>query len=112
MTTTTRGGSVLSKLPPTLGPQVCRWMEANLVHGEGDYYGQSFRLRAWQRAFIYRAYELDVDGSRLVKDTLQASCDHVAAARALGLELAERLKAAGAAEILRQLASPTEPEAP
>lgn len=45
-------------------------MEANLVHGEGDYYGQPFRLRAWQRAFIYRAYELYPDGSRIVKEAL------------------------------------------
>lgn len=45
-------------------------MESNLVHGEGDYYGQPFRLRSWQRAFIYRAYELNPDGSRIVKEAL------------------------------------------
>lgn len=45
-------------------------MEANLVHGKGDYYGQPFKLRAWQRAFIYRAYELAPDGARLVKEAL------------------------------------------
>jgi phage terminase large subunit-like protein len=51
-------------LAPTLGPQVCRWIEKNLVHGEGDYYGRPFRLRPWQRRFIWRAYELCDSGSR------------------------------------------------
>jgi phage terminase large subunit-like protein len=49
---------------PTLGPLVCRWIEANLVHGEGDFYGKPIRLRDWQRAIIYRCYELNSDGSR------------------------------------------------
>ena len=51
-------------LPKTLGPYVCAWIERNLVHAEGDYQGQKFRLRDWQKAFIYRAYELKPDGSR------------------------------------------------
>jgi phage terminase large subunit-like protein len=51
-------------LPPSLGELVCRWIERYLVHGEGDYLGQPFRLRRWQRALIYRAYELNPDGSR------------------------------------------------
>lgn len=51
-------------LAPTLGPQVCRWIERNLVHAEGDYFGKPFRLRPRQRRFIYRAYELRPDGSR------------------------------------------------
>lgn len=49
---------------PTLGPLVCKWIEANLVHGEGDYYGQPIKLRMWQRAFIFECYELLPDGSR------------------------------------------------
>jgi phage terminase large subunit-like protein len=49
---------------PTLGPLVCKWIEANLVHGEGDYYGQPIKLRTWQRAFIYECYELLPDGTR------------------------------------------------
>lgn len=49
---------------PTLGPWVCRWIERCLVHSEGDYLGQPFKLREWQRAFIWRAYELLEDGSR------------------------------------------------
>lgn len=43
---------------------VCRWIERNLCHGEGDYFGQPIRLRPWQRALIYEAYELLPDGSR------------------------------------------------
>ena len=39
-------------------------MEANLVHGPGDFLGQPFRLRADQKARLYRAYELRKDGSR------------------------------------------------
>lgn len=54
----------VDKLAPTLGPVVCRWIERNLVHGEGDYLGQPFRLRRWQRALIYRAYEVQPDGTR------------------------------------------------
>src|SRR4051812_9118669 len=51
-------------LPPSLGARVCAWIERYLVHGEGDYLGQPFRLRRWQRALIYRAYELTPEGSR------------------------------------------------
>jgi phage terminase large subunit-like protein len=34
------------------------------VHSEGDYLGQPFGLRPWQKRFIWRAYELLPDGSR------------------------------------------------
>lgn len=57
-------------LRPTLGPVVCRWMERNLVHAEGDYFGKPFRLRKWQRALIYEVYELKPDGSRVYKEAL------------------------------------------
>jgi phage terminase large subunit-like protein len=43
---------------------VCRWIERNLVHGEGDFYGRPFRLLPSQKRFIYRAYELRPDGRR------------------------------------------------
>lgn len=49
---------------PTLGPHVCAWIERNLVHAEGDYLGQPFKLRTWQKAFLYECYELRPDGSR------------------------------------------------
>jgi phage terminase large subunit-like protein len=77
MSTKTRGASKRSskkppvkrrpknaELPPTLGPYVCRWIERFLVHSEGDYLGQPFKLRQWQKRFIWRAYELNPDGTR------------------------------------------------
>lgn len=38
---------------------MCRWIERHLVHGEGDYLGEPFRLEGWQRELIYRLYEYD-----------------------------------------------------
>jgi phage terminase large subunit-like protein len=57
-------------LAPTLGPLVCRWIEKCLVHSEGDYYGKSVRLIDFDRRFIWRAYELNADGSRKYKRAL------------------------------------------
>lgn len=57
-------------LQPTLGPGVCRWMEANLVHGPGDRFGQPYRLEPYMREFVYRAYEVREDGSRIVTRAL------------------------------------------
>lgn len=57
-------GSRSKALAPTLGPLVCAWIERWLVHGEGDFLGQPFTLRPWQKRLIYRAYELNADGSR------------------------------------------------
>lgn len=51
-------------LRPTRGRRVCRWIEANLVHGEGDLQGRPFRLTADERRLIYRLYELDEHGGR------------------------------------------------
>jgi hypothetical protein len=49
---------------PTLGPQVCAWVERWLVHGPGDLRGQPARLDAEKRALIYRAYEVWPEGSK------------------------------------------------
>lgn len=57
-------------LPPTLGPQVCRWMERSLVHGPGDKFGQPFRLDPFMREFVWRAYELRPDGRRRITRAL------------------------------------------
>src|SRR2546421_4333606 len=58
-------------LPPTLGPVVCAWMEQSLVHGEGDFLGDPFRLEPWQKRIIYRLYEHDPrTGKRLVRRAL------------------------------------------
>jgi len=58
-------------LPPTLGKHVCNWIQTNLVHGEGDFFGQPFILEPWQREFIYRLYEYDpVTLRRIVRRVL------------------------------------------
>jgi len=43
---------------PTLGPEVCDWLEACLVHGPGDVLGEPITLTDELRCFIYRAYEV------------------------------------------------------
>lgn len=43
---------------PTLGPQVCDFIEAFLVHGPGDLRGAPATLDAEKRALIYRMYEV------------------------------------------------------
>lgn len=49
----------LDKVPyPTLGPQLCSWIEENLVFGPGDLRGEPARLDAEKRGLIYRAYEV------------------------------------------------------
>lgn len=49
----TRDGRIL----PTRGEEICDWIEANLVFGEGDRSGEPVRLREFQRRFLYRLYE-------------------------------------------------------
>lgn len=44
---------------------MCRWIEANCVYGEGDYFGQPVVLRPWQREFIYRLFEYYPETGRL-----------------------------------------------
>lgn len=55
---------------PTRGREVCRWIRANCVHAEGDWYGQPFVLRRWQRAFLWRLYERLEDGSPAYRQAL------------------------------------------
>lgn len=43
---------------PTLGPQVCAFIEEYLVHGPGDIRGEPARLDDEKRAIIYRMYEV------------------------------------------------------
>ncbi len=43
---------------PSLGPQVVRWIEANLVFGPGDLRGLPARVAAETAGLIYRAYEI------------------------------------------------------
>jgi len=46
------------KLYPTLGPQVCAFIESYLVFGPGDLRGQPAHLDYEKRALIYRMYEI------------------------------------------------------
>ena len=43
---------------PTLGPQVCDWIEDNLVYGPGDLRGQPYEIEDEFRALLYRMYEV------------------------------------------------------
>lgn len=47
---------------PTLGPQVCAFIEDNLVFGPGDLRGERAELDAEKRALIYRMYEVYPQG--------------------------------------------------
>lgn len=47
---------------PTLGPQVCEFIESYLVFGPGDLRGEPARLDAEKRALIYRMYEVYPQG--------------------------------------------------
>jgi phage terminase large subunit-like protein len=42
----------------------CKWMEKYLVHSEGDAFGKPFRLIDFHRRFVWKAGELNPDGSR------------------------------------------------
>jgi len=50
---------------PTLGPQVCDFIEAFLVFGPGDLRGEPARLDNEKRALIYRMYEVYPRGHAL-----------------------------------------------
>lgn len=53
------------ELYPTLGPQVCDFIETRLVFGPGDLRGQPAVLDDEKRALIYRMYELFPQGHEL-----------------------------------------------
>lgn len=42
---------------PSLGGVAVRWIETNLIFGEGDFFGEPFRLRWDQKLFLYAWYE-------------------------------------------------------
>lgn len=50
---------------PTLGGEVCDWIETFLVHGPGDVRGQPITLTDEERLFLYRAYEVYPHGHEL-----------------------------------------------
>lgn len=51
---------------PTYGPLAAAWMEANLVHGEGDLFGQPFRCTNDQRQFLDKLLRYDPKSGRLI----------------------------------------------
>ena len=52
------------------GGRVVKFIENFCVHGEGDYFGQPFKLDLWQQALIYNLYELKPDGQRRYREAL------------------------------------------
>ena len=55
------------RLDRTLGPLVVSWIETNLVHGPGDVQGQPVELDDERVRFLFRAYEIDDRGRRVVR---------------------------------------------
>jgi len=51
---------------PTYGPLGVAWIEANVVHGEGDLFGQPFRCTEDQCRFLHRLLRYDPKTGRLV----------------------------------------------
>lgn len=47
-----------AELWPTLGPEVCDFIEDNLCHGPGDLLGEKVELNDEQRSWIYHMYEV------------------------------------------------------
>ena len=47
----------------TAGTRVIKFIEKYLVHSAGDYLGQPFVLRDWQKEIINELFELKPDGS-------------------------------------------------
>ena len=50
---------------PTLGPEVCAFIEERLVYGPGDLKGKPYEIEPEFRAQLYRAYEIYPQGHRL-----------------------------------------------
>ena len=56
------------KLPPTAGPYQRRWIERNVVHGEGDALGEPVRHAPFQRYIVDRMYEFDPRSGEFLHD--------------------------------------------
>ena len=57
-------------LPETRGSRVVRFIEKFCVHGEGDFFGEPFKLDDWQKAIIYELYEIKDNGERKYREAL------------------------------------------
>lgn len=53
-----------ASLWPTLGPQVCAYIETNLVFGPGDLAGRRAKLDPEKRALVYSFYEVQPEDAR------------------------------------------------
>jgi phage terminase large subunit-like protein len=69
-TTKTRSSSKSSSRTRTRGFDAVDWIQKHCILAEGDYYGQPFRLRDWQKRFLLRLYAVDEQGHRLVHQAL------------------------------------------
>lgn len=69
-TTKSRPSSSTYRGFPSKGKYVCAWIERHCVLGEGDYFGQRFQLRPWQRAIIEKLYETKPNGTRRYRRAL------------------------------------------
>src|SRR5258706_11636412 len=66
----TRASAKTPKRVLSLGYNVGAWIEANLVHGEGDYFGKPFILDPFQWPLLEAIYALLPDGTRRYDDVL------------------------------------------
>ena len=57
-------------LPETKGARVVKFIEKFCVHGEGDFFGEPFKLDDWQKAIIYDMYEIKDNGERKYREAL------------------------------------------
>jgi len=55
---------------PSEGPRVIAWIEANLVLGEGDHWGEPVRLEVFEKLFLIWLFELRPDGRRRYRRAL------------------------------------------
>ncbi len=69
-TSTPRARRAAPKRVLTLGRAVGAWIQANLVHGEGDYFGQPFVLQPFQWPLLEQMYALLPDGNRRYDEVL------------------------------------------
>jgi phage terminase large subunit-like protein len=58
------------ELPETKGARVVKFIEKFCVHGEGDFFGEPFKLDDWQKALIYELYEVNNKGRRKYREGL------------------------------------------
>lgn len=92
---------------PTLGPEVCDYIEDRLTYGPGDLLGQPVRLTDELRLFIYRAYEIHRRG------TLNTRGQDIGGRRRFKRVVFSRRKGVGKTEVAAWLAiAELDPDAP